>query len=81
MSGAAKSARLGSFVSRTAAGEAYKAFMPPALPPKPSLDMARLYKPLERAMQALGVLNTVAELLPEESPNSSEAEATERMAW
>ncbi len=57
--------RLGSYVSRSSAGEMYKAFVPPALPPDPPLDMDRLYKPLDKAMKALGELDALAKLLPD----------------
>jgi len=57
--------RLGSYVSHSTAGEAYKAFVPPALPPDPPLDMNRLYKPLDQAMKAMGGLDALAKLLPD----------------
>ncbi len=57
--------RLGSYVSLSAAGETYKAFVPPALPPDPPLIMDRLYKPLDNAMKALGELDALAKLLPD----------------
>src|ERR1043166_2838339 len=57
--------RLGSYISPTAAGEAYKAFVPPALPPVPPLDMDRVYKPLDQAMKALGGMDALAKLLPD----------------
>ncbi len=57
--------RLGSYVPRSVAGEAYKAYVPAALPPSPALDMDRLYKSLDQAMKALGALDGLAKLLPD----------------
>jgi Fic family protein len=57
--------RLGSFVTRKTTSEAFKAFVPPALPPVPPLDMNRLYKPLDEAMKALGSIDALAKLLPD----------------
>jgi hypothetical protein len=59
--------RLGTYVSRTTAGETYKAYVPSPLPPSPPLDMDRLYKPLDQAMKALGELDALARLLPDMS--------------
>lgn len=59
------STRLGSYVSRSAAGEAYKCHVPSALPPTPPLDMDRLYKSLDQAMKALGGIDALAKLLPD----------------
>ncbi len=60
-----KNTRLGSYVPRSAAGEAYKSYVPAALPPSPALDMDRLYKSLDQAMKALGALDGLAKLLPD----------------
>lgn len=57
--------RLGSYVSRTTAGETFKAYVPSPLPPLPPLDMDRLYRPLDQAMKALGELDALARLLPD----------------
>lgn len=57
--------RLGSYIPGSVAGEAYKAYVPAALPPSPSLDMDRLYKSLEQAIKALGALDGLAKLLPD----------------
>src|SRR6266550_717512 len=47
-----KSSRLGSYISTTTADETVKAFVPPALPPDPPLDLSGLYQLLDRANQA-----------------------------
>jgi Fic family protein len=57
--------RLGTYVSRSTAGEAFHAYVPAALPPIPSLDMAQLYKSLDQAMKALGGIDALAKLLPD----------------
>jgi Fic family protein len=60
-----KSPRLGSYVSTTTAGEKITAFVPPALPPDPPLDLGGLYQHLDRANQALGRLDGLTTLLPD----------------
>jgi Fic family protein len=62
---AAINTRLGSYVSRSTTGEAYKAYVPASLPPQPPLDMDGLYKSLDQAMKALGGLDALAKLLPD----------------
>jgi len=62
---AGKTPRLGTYVTRSVAGEGYRAFVPPPLPPTPPLEMARLYKPLDQAMKALGGIDALATLLPD----------------
>lgn len=57
--------RLGTYVARNAAGEKYKTYVPPRLPPQPPLDMDRLYKSLDQAMKALGGIDALAKLLPD----------------
>ena len=65
MAGMATNTRLGTYVSRSTAGEAFKSYVPAALPPQPPLDMQRLYKPLDQAMKALGGIDALARLLPD----------------
>lgn len=65
MGKAENNTRLGSYVPRSVAGEAYKSYVPAALPPSPALDMDRLYKSLDQAMKALGALDGLAKLLPD----------------
>lgn len=57
--------RLGSYVSRSTAGEHYKSYIPAVLPPSPPLDMNHLYKSLDQAMRALGGIDALAKLLPD----------------
>jgi len=57
--------RLGSYISTTTAGETVKAFVPPALPPDPPLDLGGLYQHLDRANQSLGRLDGLTTLLPD----------------
>jgi Fic family protein len=62
--GVERSARLGTYVVSTVAGEKVRAFVPPPLPPKPPLRLAELQSPLEQANQALGRLDGLASILP-----------------
>jgi len=48
-----------------AGGEAVRAFVPAPLPPDPSLDLALLQQPLERALLAVGRLDALSTLLPD----------------
>jgi len=59
------SSRLGKLVTISTAGEVAKAFIPPALPPVPMVQMDKLYGPLERANRALGRLDGIASILPD----------------
>ena len=59
------SSRLGKLVTISTAGEVAKAFIPPALPPLPMVQMDKLYGPLERANRALGRLDGIASILPD----------------
>lgn len=59
------SSRLGKLVTISTAGEVAKAFIPPALPPEPMVQMDKLYGPLERANRALGRLDGIASILPD----------------
>ena len=61
----APNTRLGTYVSRSTAGESFKAYVPAKLPPQPSVDMDRLYKSLDQAMKALGGIDALAKLLPD----------------
>ena len=50
--------RLGSYIRGSiTAGETYQAFLPPALPPEPPLDLLALQGLLSKANQALGKLD------------------------
>jgi len=59
------SSRLGKLITISTAGEVAKAFIPPALPPIPMVQMDKLYGPLERADRALGRLDGIASILPD----------------
>ncbi|GAA0786792.1 Fic family protein [Roseibium denhamense] len=56
--------RLGKFVETSVAGERARAFVPPPLPPKPSIDLSNLLTRLSAAERALGRLDGVSVLLP-----------------
>jgi Fic family protein len=60
-----KNSRLGTYVSKTAAGETVRAFVPPPLPPDPPVDLTGLYPQLDRANQAIGRLDGLTTLLPD----------------
>jgi Fic family protein len=60
-----KNSRLGTYVSKTAAGETVRAFVPPPLPPDPPVDLTGLYPLLDRANQAIGRLDGLTTLLPD----------------
>lgn len=57
--------RLGRKVAVSTAGETITAFVPPPLPPNPSLELPRLYRQLENANRALGRLDGVTSILPD----------------
>lgn len=57
--------RLGSYIRCSVAGETYQAFLPPMLPPQPSLNLLELQGLLSKANQALGKLDAVADILPD----------------
>jgi Fic family protein len=65
MKGNLSNTRLGSYISRSTAGEAYQTYVPTMLPPLPALNMDRLYKSLDQAMRALGGIDALAKLLPD----------------
>jgi Fic family protein len=57
-------ARLGRFVETSVGGEVVHAFVPPPLPPIPSIDVLALLDRLSMAERALGRLDGVTTLLP-----------------
>ena len=59
--------RKGTYVETAVAGERVRAFVPPALPPDPALDLAPRFALLDRANQALGRLDGMSTLLPNTS--------------
>lgn len=56
--------RLGRFVETSVAGEIVRAFVPPPLPPEPSIDVLSLLERLSLAERALGRLDGITMLLP-----------------
>ena len=56
--------RLGRYVETVAGGEAVRAFVPPALPPEPPIDLLPLLGKLSNAERALGRLDGITVLLP-----------------
>ncbi len=64
MTGTEKGAMGGTYVTGSLAGEAYRAFVPPPLPPDPPLDLGPLFGAVDRAMQALGRLDGISSILP-----------------
>lgn len=59
--------RIGTYITQKVAGEIYKAYIPPKLPPKPAIDLAKLYPHLEKATLALAELNSVHKSIPNTS--------------
>jgi len=63
--GTDQTGRLGEFVETAVGGETVRAFVPPALPPAPSLKLDKLYGLLDQANRALGRLDGVTSILPD----------------
>jgi hypothetical protein len=59
--------RLGAYVKCSVTGESYQAFIPPALPPEPPLNLVPLQQLLTKASKANGKLDGVADVLPDSS--------------
>lgn len=59
--------RLGTYVKCSVTGESYQAFVPPALPPEPPLNLVPLQQLLAKASKAIGRLDGVADVLPDRS--------------
>jgi Fic family protein len=64
MSDSEPSQRYGRFVETSVAGESVRAFVPPPLPPVPSIDVLSLLERLSLAERALGRLDGITMLLP-----------------
>ncbi|MDR3427889.1 Fic/DOC family N-terminal domain-containing protein [Silvimonas sp.] len=64
MSESATSQRLGRFVETPVAGEMVRAFVPPALPPLPPIDILGLLDRLSHAERVPGRLDGITMLLP-----------------
>ncbi|MCA8931178.1 MAG: Fic family protein [Rhodospirillaceae bacterium] len=58
--------RLGRFVEAPAGAEIVRAFVPPPLPPQPPIDVLSLLGRLSRADRALGRLDGISTLLPDQ---------------
>ena len=56
---------MGEFVRCSTAGESYRAFIPPPLPPNPRINLDGLHGLMERANQALGRLDGMTSILPD----------------
>ncbi|CAN5708136.1 Fic family protein [soil metagenome] len=56
--------RLGRYIETVAGGEIVRAFVPPALPPTPPIDLLPLLEKLSTAERALGRLDGITVLLP-----------------
>jgi Fic family protein len=56
--------RIGTYITKRISGESFKAYVPPKLPPKPRLDMERLYPYLEKATTAVAALNSIHKIIP-----------------
>ena len=56
--------RAGRYIIQKTAGGHYKAYVPPKLPPKPPIDIARLLPCLEKATLALAELNATCKSIP-----------------
>ena len=57
--------RLGTYVKCSVAGESYQAFIPPALPPEPVINLMPLQGLLSKANRAIGKLDAASEILPD----------------
>ena len=60
-----KRGETGRYETTTIVGETVRAFVPARLPPRPTLDLAVLQSSLEKALLALGRLDSLAVLLPD----------------
>jgi Fic family protein len=57
--------RLGTYIKCSVTGESYQAFMPPALPPEPPLNLQPLAGLLAKASKAIGRLDGIADVMPD----------------
>jgi len=63
--GLRKERNTGDFIVTAVGGEQVRAFLPPPLPPKPSLSLEKLYGLMEDANRSLGRLDGIASILPD----------------
>jgi len=59
--------RIGIYVTQKVAGEVYKAYIPAKLPPKPAVDLVKIYSYLEKATLSLAELNITCKSVPNTS--------------
>jgi Fic family protein len=59
--------RIGTYIKQGSAGAYYKCYVPPKLPPVPSLQMEQLYPYLDKAIHAVAELNALAKSIPNAS--------------
>lgn len=59
--------RIGTYITKKVTKESYKAYVPPKLPPKPPIDLVKLYPNLEKAGLALAELNSIHKTIPNTS--------------
>ncbi len=62
-----KNPQLGRYVVKKSGDESFRAFVPPALPPGPPVNLDPLQRLLEEANQALGRPDGLASILPDPS--------------
>ena len=65
MSAKTTSSRIGTYATTAIAGEQVKAYVPPALPPNPPLNLDSLHENLEAANRSLGRLDGITSILPD----------------
>lgn len=70
--------RLGRFIETPVAGEVVRAFVPPPLPPEPPIDVLSLLERLSLAERALGRLDGITMLLPQQTPFVTSNQLVER---
>lgn len=56
--------RIGQYLKSSTVDEIFYTYIPPPLPPKPALQLEKMYSLLERANVAIGRLDGIANLLP-----------------
>ena len=61
-----KEDRVGTYVKSTTAGESYSAYVPKPLPPVPGLQMDAIHPLLEKANLAVGRLDGIGSILPDQ---------------
>jgi hypothetical protein len=59
--------RIGTYIIKKFSGESFKAYIPPKFPPKPKIDLEKLFPLLEKAINALSELNTITKSIPNPS--------------